>query len=120
MNSAPSFVRSSQSWYADSVLGDCMERVCISSSGRSQSSARGELVLEWRAPGDRPELRVRQDAWAMLARDFSGLQRHLARHHDGTALTPDEVCELLLRLGFADMTERVKPANVERFPQRSR
>ena len=120
MSSAPSFVRSSQAWYASSVLADCVERVCISSSAGSQASARGELILEWRGPGERPELRVRQDAWAMLARDFSGLQRHLARHHDGTALSPDDLCELLLRLGFADMTERVKPANVERFPQRSR
>ena len=56
----------------------------------------------------------------MLAMDFSGLQRHLARHHDGPPLSPDDVCDLLLRLGFSDMTEHIKPANVERLPQRAR
>jgi hypothetical protein len=56
----------------------------------------------------------------MLAKDFSGLQRHLARHHDGCPLSPDDLCDLLLRLGFSDMTERIKPANVERLPQRFR
>jgi hypothetical protein len=120
MSRAPGFVRISQAWYASSELEGCMERVCISSNAGQAMAARGELMLEWRAIGSRPELRVGQDAWAMLAMDFSGLQRHLARHHDGSPLSADDLCDLLLRLGFSDMTERIKPANVERLPQRSR
>jgi hypothetical protein len=120
MSSAPGFVRISQAWYGSSELEGCIERVCISSKAGSPKAARRGLVLEWRAIGNRPELRVEQDAWAMLAQDFSGLQRHLARHHDGGPLSADDLCDLLLRLGFSDMTERIKPPNVERLPQRFR
>ena len=121
MSGAPGFVRISQAWYASSELDGCVERVRISSNAAQPAVGRRELTLEWRAIGHRPELRVGQDAWATLVKDFSGLQRHLARHYDGCALSADDLCDLLLRLGFTDMTERIKPANVERLhPQRFR
>ncbi|HWI81977.1 hypothetical protein [Ramlibacter sp.] len=114
MNGAPGFVRTSQAWYAATALGPCVERVCISMDGGQQPARRGELVLEWRAAGERPELRVGQDGWDLLARDFSGLLRHMLRLDGG--VSPDEFCALLLRLGFADRTVESKPANVERLP----
>lgn len=114
MSGAPGFVRISQAWYAASALGTCAERVCIAMYGLQQPR-RGELVLEWRSPRERPALHVAQDGWDLLTKDFSGLLRHMARLDSG--VSPDEFCAMLLRLGFADRTIEHKPANVENLPR---
>jgi len=114
MTATPGFVRTSQAWDAAAALGPCAERVCIAMHGLQQAR-RGELVLEWRAFDERPALRVEQDGWDLLTRDFSGLLRHMARLD--SAVSPDEFCAMLLRLGFADRTVAHKPANVERLPR---
>jgi hypothetical protein len=113
VNTMAGFVRGSQSWDAASALANCVERVCISVPGTQQAPRRGELVVEWRAVGERPELRVSQEGWALLATEFSGLLRHMVRLDSG--VSPDEFCALLLRLGFVDQTMAVKPGNVESF-----
>lgn len=115
MSAQPGFVRTSQAWYAATALGACVERVCISMAGVQQPVRRGEVVVEWRASGERPELRVSQDGWDLLARDFSGLLRHMVRLEGG--VSPDDFCALLLRLGFADRTLAEKPVNVEQLPR---
>lgn len=113
MSGNPGFVRTSQAWYGAIALGPCAERVCIAMHG-AQQPRRGELVVEWRALGERPELRVAQDGWDLLTRDFSGLLRHMVRLD--TPVTPDQFCAMLLRLGFVDRTMDRKPANVEALP----
>jgi hypothetical protein len=114
MSGTPGFVRTSQAWYGAIALGPCAERVCIAMYG-AQQPRRGELVVEWRALDERPELRVSQDGWDLLARDFSGLLRHMVRLD--SACSPDDFCAMLLRLGFADRTIERKPANVEALPR---
>jgi hypothetical protein len=113
MNCAPGFVRTSTAWYAASALGDCAERVCISLYLGSQAADAGELILEWRASDQQPELRVGRDGWQMLLKDFSGLLRHLSRLNNGAPFSPDDLCALLLRLGYCDMTERTRPPTAE-------
>lgn len=110
MEFIPGFVRVSRAWNAASSLESCAERICISKYAGSQPAVQGELVLAWPALAERPELRVRQPGWDLLAKDFSGLLRHMVRI-DG-AISPDDFCALLLRLGFADMTVTEQPANV--------
>jgi hypothetical protein len=113
MNCAPGFVRTSAAWDAASALGDCAERVCISLYLGTQTASAGELILEWQAPDQQPELRVGRDAWQMLLKDFSGLLRHLSRLNNGGPFSPDDLCALLLRLGYCDMTERPRPQTAE-------
>ena len=113
MNCTAGFVRTSAAWYATSALGDCVERVCISQYLGSQTASEGELILEWLEPDQQPELRVGRDAWQMLLKDFSGLLRHLSRLNNGAPFSPDELCALLLRLGYSDMTQRTRPPTAE-------
>jgi hypothetical protein len=110
MEFTPGFVRVSRAWNAATSLETCAERVCISKYVGGQRAVQGELLVEWPALTDRPELRVRQPGWDLLAKDFSGLLRHMTRI-DG-AISPDDFCALLLRLGLADMTVTEQPANV--------
>jgi hypothetical protein len=95
------------------LLGACAERVFISKFRGSQRVSPGELLVEWAAPGDGPEFRVRQAGLELLARDFAGLLRHVARI--GRPVTPHDFCALLIRLGYADMTVAERPANVLSF-----
>jgi hypothetical protein len=110
MEFIPGFVRVSRAWNAATSLETCAERICISKYVGGQPAVQGELLVEWPALTDRPELRVRQAGWDLLAKDFSGLLRHMTRI-DG-AISPDDFCALLLRLGLADMTVTEQPANV--------
>lgn len=110
MQHVPGFVRVSRAWYAATSLGNCAERVSISTFRGPQRVGAGELVLEWTSIAEAPELRVRQAGWELLAKEFSGLLRHLTRIEGPIA--PDEFCGLLLRLGYADMTVTERPANV--------
>lgn len=110
MQHVPGFVRVSRAWYAATSLGNCAERVCISNFRGPQRVGSGELVLEWASAAESPEIRVRQAGWELLAKDFSGLLRHLTRVEGPIA--PDDFCALLLRLGYADMTVPERPANV--------
>jgi hypothetical protein len=110
MEHVPGFVRVSLAWYAASSLGSCAERICISNFNGSQRVSAGELIVEWATAGEGPELRVRQAGWDLLARDFSGLLRHMTRI--AGPISPDDFCAMLLRLGYADMTVAERPANV--------
>lgn len=104
------FVRASQAWNADSALGDCAERICISKFAGAQPATPAQLTIEWTSPAHSAELRVRESGWDLLAKDFSGLLRHMTRMEG--PVSPDAMCALLLRLGFVDMTVADKPSNV--------
>lgn len=110
MESVPGFVRASHAWDADTSLGTCAERVCISKFRGPRRVSRAELVVEWSTHHDSPEFRVRQAGLELLARDFAGLLRHITRFERPVA--PDDFCALLVRLGYADMTVAERPANV--------
>ena len=95
------------------MLGGCTERVLIAKFRGPQRVSAGELAVEWTAQSDTPEVRVRQAGLELLARDFAGLLRHLARIE--RPVSPDEFCALLARLGYADVTVCERPANVLSF-----
>lgn len=111
MDYRPGFVRVSQAWNAAAALGGCAERICISKfAGTQPAPAAAQLIIEWASPTQPAELRVRQPAWDLLTKEFSGLLRHMTRM--GDPVSPDAVCALLERLGFVDMTVAEKPSNV--------
>jgi hypothetical protein len=113
MESAPGFVRASRAWDADALLGPCEERVFISKFRGSQRVSPGELLVEWTAHSDSPEFRVRQAGLELMARDFAGLLRHVARMD--RPVSGDDFCALLMRLGYSDMTVAERPPNVVSF-----
>lgn len=113
MESVAGFVRASHAWDADTSLGTCAERVCISKFRGARRASRAELVVEWSTLPGGPEFRVRQAGLELLARDFAGLLRHVTRFEH--PISPDDFCALLVRLGYADMTVAERPANVVSF-----
>lgn len=100
------FYQHSRSWYACYVpLSDgCVDDIWFSLEG---IGSRGELAMTWHAIGKNicPRLEVFDDAWAMLA-GMTDLIEEL-RKRDNQLITPQQFCELLVTLGFEDVTREV-------------
>lgn len=69
----------------------------------------GEMKMEWTELGGRsvPQLKVYDDAWGVLA-SFTDLLTEMASVTDDN-ITPKEFCEMLIRCGFKDTTQRKNP-----------
>jgi len=104
------FVHYSEAWYS-SVLNKNSEYTDEVGFGMSHSGGgtSGEMMMRWYYLGgkDHPRLEVFDDGWAALA-SFGDLIFELEKL-DNTDPTPKQFCEILLRLGFVDNTERENP-----------
>lgn len=107
-NDIRGFHRSDKAWYADindihlpeitfGVYSDC-------------GGCMAELTVKWgKLYGEDlvPQLQVFNDAWRMLS-EMKDLIDELAKY-DKQNISADKFCEILLSLGFKDLTEYKRP-----------
>ena len=95
--------------FSNGVVGEVYLGHCAGGGG-----TKGEMKMEWIELGGKniPQLRVFDDAWAVLA-SWPDLLAELAKVNcdsmSDKSITPKEFCEILLRLGFKDNTIRENP-----------
>lgn len=108
----PGFVWYSQAWYAGNLnRGSVDDEVDSISIGMyaEEGGTDGEFAITWCKLGGAlvPKLEVFDDGWRVLSQ-FPQLLVELAAL-DNQNVTPERMAALLLRLGFADLTERTDP-----------
>ena len=99
------FYNTSEAWYSK-ILGfpfcdiEVMFGMYIPNDG-----TQGEMAMHWHELGGKsvPRLECFNDAWRVLG-NFSDVIAALAQFDDQD-ITPRQFCELLLSLGFTDLTQ---------------
>jgi len=103
------FIHTGEAWYAKTVLfGDILDSISIGWYCPGGGTS-GEFNVVWSSVGGKPcpRLRLFSDAWdcfATMPELFSTLA-----NYDDVDLTPQELRDLLLALGYKDDTPRDAP-----------
>jgi hypothetical protein len=114
-----SFVHCSEAYYHKALgfSGDTVDEVYFGLSCGG-GGTHGEMVMNWSPLGGKnvPQLRVFDDGWPILA-SFPDLLKELAtvgaESISDVSITPKEFCEILIRCGFKDDTQREDPRPAE-------
>lgn len=102
------FILSHEAWYAK--VGDqtliSEKRVMFGEYDLREGGCRAEMKIGWKTLGDRevPYLNVYDNSWELLA-EFQDVVSALGKLKD-KCITPRQFADLLLSLGFQDITER--------------
>ena len=120
-------------WYANNVpAGEAVDDVIFGLYHPGGGTA-GEMRMAWYPVGDgiSPRLEIWDEAWALLAQmpevlaalasigaAQSAIKQAPRRRRDANPeITPEQLCAVLERLGFADRTPRTKPATEDLAPE---
>lgn len=105
------YIHSNAAWYADAVLAPNHPGEVFFGLYYPDGSTAGDMTVEWSMPSDRyvPALHVYDDGWGVLF-GFADVLEALADHAN-QHIGPAQFCAILDRLGFADLTERVRRAD---------
>jgi len=102
------FYHLKESWYAEANFKnrDFIDEVMLGFYDPKGGTS-GEFAIKWHMLNEKevPCLECFDDAWHALC-EFKDVLEKLAEL-DSLNPTPKEVCQLLLNLGFKDLTERV-------------
>ncbi|CAM5998710.1 unnamed protein product [Sphagnum balticum] len=123
-----SFVHYSEAYYSKVIppIPDTVDEVNFGLSCDG-GGTHGEMTMIFTELGGKivPQLRVFDDGWDVLL-GFADVLAELslvgAKHMGEPSITPKQFCEILLRCGFKDSTDRVGPQRAEeksRTPSRS-
>jgi hypothetical protein len=111
----------SQAWYASafSVGRESTDEVSFGFYDSTDGGTTGEMTMHWYdlgTAGITPRLEVFDDAWDALYWCPDVLAALAER--DNQDITPVQFCEMLNRLGFADLTKREDPYQAPKAPAR--
>ena len=98
----------SKSWYGKACLKgvDYVDEVMFGlydGKGVITGNTEGEMAMKWYKFPRAPRLEVFDDSWAVLA-TFTDVIKAMGRKND-LNITPNQFAEILVDLGFEDMTQ---------------
>ena len=94
----------SKAWYAKACLEDVnyLDEIMFGMYD-SEGGTEGEISMKWYKCPDAPRFEAFDDSWAVLA-TFADVIKAMGRKND-LNITPEQFAELLVGLGFEDMTQ---------------
>ena len=105
------FIHSGSAWYASSMPGPEKDSISIGMYAPDGGTS-GEFMIDWVELNGKfvPQLAAFDDAWSALE-NFTDMLKEMAKL-DSKGVTPQKFCEMLKSIGIEDLTERVRPREV--------
>jgi hypothetical protein len=114
------FIHTNEAWYGKTSKSDRYVDEVMLGLYSTGGGTQGEMAVRWidlyskssfvenKPPA--PRLEAFDDSWKALA-SFADILEEMAKV-DSQSITPKQFCNLLLRNGFKDLTERERKGNV--------